>query len=141
MKKRLSSILVPIYKLIFVFVLAVLADGIYWLFKDFGNTSKSALIFLFVFCAVWYLGTFRWKSIHLRGDTLVISNYLKKIAIPLSEVENVKASSFWGWQPQTITLTLKSESAFGKKIIYVPRGAGLHAKPFADELRQIVTSR
>jgi hypothetical protein len=44
-------------------------------------------------------------------------------------------------QPQTITLKLKSESYFGNKIVYVPRGAGLNAKAFADELRDLIEAR
>jgi hypothetical protein len=138
MKRRLSSILVPIYKLIFIFVSA---EAIYWLFQDFSNVTKSGFIFLLVFCGVWYLLTFRWKSVYLKGNSLLVSNYLKTIDIPFAGIETVEASSFWGRQPQTITLTLKTKSAFGNKIIYVPRGLGLHAKPFADELRQMIDSR
>lgn len=138
MKRRLSSVLVPIYKLIFIFVLA---DAIYWLFQDFSNVTKSGFIFLSVFCGIWYLLTFRWKSVYLKGNSLLVSNYLKTIEITFAEVDAVEASSFWGRQPQTITLTLKTKSAFGNEITYVSRGFGLHAEPFADELRQMIDSR
>jgi len=138
MKKRLSSIIVPIYKLIPIFVFA---DAIYWIFQDSRNLIKPGFIFLLLFGGVWYLITFRWKRVYLEGDTLYVSNYLKTIKVHLNEIADVEASSLWGWQPQTITVSLNTESRFGNQIIYVPRGLGLHAKPFADELRSLLTSK
>lgn len=105
-----------------------------------GNPLGFLLFIVFAGLVWWRLAPL--KKVHLlSGGSLLISNYLKTIEVPLSEVESVETMGFWGWQPQTITLTLKSESGFGKEIVYISRGAGLNAKPFADELRQMITSR
>ncbi|HEX8289642.1 MAG TPA: hypothetical protein VF556_16785 [Pyrinomonadaceae bacterium] len=138
MKRQLSSLLVPLYKLIFVFALA---NGIYWLFQDVHNLTQPGLYFIFGWCAVWYILTGCWKSVRLNGGFLQISNYLKTIEVPVSDVANVEGSSFWGWQPQTVKLTLKTASAFGNEIVFVPRGGWLNAKSFADELRQTLALR
>jgi hypothetical protein len=87
---RLSSIITPLYKVIpFIFM----PYGLFWLVHDFGNASLGGIIFLFLWCAVWFLLTFRWKSVYLEGDVLSVSNYLRRIRIPLANVESVEASS------------------------------------------------
>lgn len=72
----------------------------------------------------------------MNGGVLLVSNYLKTVEVPISDIVKVEGSSFWGWQPQTVTLKLKSTSLFGDEIIFVPNGGWLDAKSFADELRQ-----
>src|ERR1044071_2276971 len=134
MKRRLSSILVLLYKLIFIFVLTY---GLFWLFYDLRHAASPGLSFLFFWCAIWYVLTFRWKSVYLKGDSLSISNYLKRVEIPLSNVDSVEASSWWGWQPRTITLYLKTSSEFGDRIVFVPRLGGMEAGEIAEELRNL----
>jgi hypothetical protein len=138
MNRRLSSILVPFYKLIF---LSVLLLGLYWLFFNFNNGSKLGMLFLFLWCAVWYVSTFHWKSVYLTEDSLSVSNYLKRIEIPFTNIESVTASGWLGGRPSTIKLKLKSPSEFGESIVFVPRLAGFEASEIADELRQLMVSR
>lgn len=138
MKQRLSSILIPLSQIIFVSA-AIL--GIYRLIKDYQSLMilPTPIIYpLFVFA---FARTLWWKNVYLKSDSLTVSNYLKTIEIPLLEIDKIRSSSFWGVQPQTITLKLKSKSYFGNKIVYVPRGAGLNAKAFADELRDLIEAR
>ncbi len=97
-------------------------------------------MFSVLWCSIWNLVTFRWKSVYLKNDALSVSNYLRKIEIPLSNIESVKASSWWGWQPRTITVRLKFPSEFGEKIVFVPRGGGFGADEAADELRHLFAS-
>lgn len=138
MKKRLSSIITPIYKIIpFIFV----PYGLFWLIYDFRSASLGGAVFLFVWCAIWSALTFRWKSVYLEGDSLAVSNYLKRIEIPLSKVESVDASNWWGWQPRTVTIRLKSATEFGESIVFVPRLGGLEAGELADELRALIAAR
>jgi hypothetical protein len=133
MKRRLSSLFVPTYKLIFVFVLTL---GVYWLFRDWRNLNAPGLLFIFGWLAVWHFGTNHWKKVVLKGDFLYISNYLKSIEVPVSDIDTIEASDFWGWQPQTVTIKLKSRTIFGNKIVFVPNGGWMYAKAYADELRQ-----
>jgi hypothetical protein len=136
MRRRLSSTLTLVYKLI---LLLMVSNGLYWLTKDPKGVSLPPLLFLSLWCAVWYALTRRWKSVHLAGDDLYVSNYLKKIRIPLAEVKEVEASSVWGWHPRTVTLTLNSPSEFGDRIVFVPRGAGFGASEVARELKRMTT--
>jgi hypothetical protein len=147
---RLSSSTTFIWKFIFTglwlwFPLSYIVQGIWrWLVLSqplsfAGNPLAYLLLIASIGLILWRLAPL--KRVHLNGDSLFISNYLKTIDVPLSEIETVYAAGFWGWHPQTISLTLKSESAFGKEIVYISRGAGLYAKPFADKLRQTIAVR
>lgn len=93
------------------------------------------MVFFFLWCAVWFLLTRRWKSVYLEGNVLSVSNYVRGVKISLTEVDNVEASSWWGRQPRTVTVRLKSATEFGDSIVFVPRGAGMSAGRIADELR------
>jgi len=137
MKRRLSSILVPIYKLTFILVVAY---GLFLTFYDLSKVGKLGLLFLLAFCGVWYLLIFDWKNVYLNDGRLSVSNFWKRIEIPLSNVDVVEASSWWGLQPRTITLYLKSPSEFGKRIVFVPRLGGLEASELSEELRQLLAA-
>ncbi len=97
------------------------------------------LVFVSAWLIIWYFAVHRWKSVYLNSGVLFVSNYLKTVEIPISEIARVEGSSFWGWQPQTVTIKLKSVSAFGDEIVFVPNGGWLDAKSFADELRQVLS--
>ena len=138
MKRRLSSIITPFYKIIpFIFV----PYGIFWLVYDFRGASLGGMSFFFLWCALWLALTFRWKSVYLEGDSLAVSNYLNRVKIPLAKVESVDASSRWGWQPRTVTIRLKSVTEFGESIVFVPRLGGMEAGEIADELRALIAAR
>ena len=77
---------------------------------------------------------------YLKGDALSVSNYLKRIEIPLANLESVEASSWWGWQPRTITVRLKSATEFGKSIVFVPRFGGYGAGEIANELKALIAA-
>jgi hypothetical protein len=132
MKRRLSSLLVPLYKLIFVVVLTI---SIYGLLRDWRNLNVLGVLFIFGWCAVLHFGANHWKRVDLDNGILYISNYLKTIKVPVSEIAKIEASSFWGWQPQTVRVKLKSHTVFGKEIVFVPNGGWLNAKAYADDLR------
>jgi hypothetical protein len=124
MAKRLSSIVTPFckftpfvltgYTLLRVTGSALLRESIK--LEDVKVVGGALLLF-----TLWYLGTFRWKNVYLEDDGLRVSNYFKSIDIPLSNIKDINASSWWGWQPQTIILRLYSPTEFGTKIIFVPR--------------------
>jgi hypothetical protein len=137
MKRRLSSIITPFYKVIpFIF----LPYGLFWLVYDFRSASLGGIIFFFLWCGIWFLFTHHWKSVYVENDVLSVSNYLKRIKVPLSDVESVEASSWWGWQPRTITVLLKLPSEFGESIVFVPRLGGLAAGEITDELHKLIAS-
>jgi hypothetical protein len=137
MKNRLSSILVPIFKLI---PILVLANVLFWIIYDFRNVKLSGILFIFLWCAFWYLLTSRWRDVYLKGNTLYVSNFLKRTEIPVSNIESVEASSWWGWQPRTIILKLKSPAEIGDEIIFVPKPLGFMASETANQLRRQLIS-
>jgi hypothetical protein len=138
MKKWLSSILVPIFKLI---PILLFANGLFWLFYDFHNANMSGILGYFFLCAIWFLVTFRWKIVYSKGNTLYVFNYLKTVEIPFSNIVSVEASSWWGWQPRSIILKLKTSTEFGDEIIFIPKPLGYMATETANQLRQFLISK
>jgi len=103
----------------------------------------------FLFFAVWLTGAFAacrygWKNKHVSVDEqfLYATNYLKEIAIPLSEMESVKY--FGLGNIRTVTVHLKSRSEFGRSIKFNPlyhSFFGIDEPPVVDELRRIICER
>ncbi|HKQ74004.1 MAG TPA: hypothetical protein VJ810_09905 [Blastocatellia bacterium] len=74
------------------------------------------------------------KEVWLEADTLRVRNYLKTIQVPLELIERVRLSD---GRYKSITVHLRQESEFGKKIYFVPRGAGTFSsewEKFPDEI-------
>lgn len=130
MKRRLSSLFVPFFKLVFGFALI---GAIYVLFRNFNLASLLSIFVLFI---LWYFRINPWKKVYLENGFLYVSNYLKTIEVPVSDITKIEASDFWGWQPQTVTIMLKSRTIFGNEIVFVPNGGWMYAKSYVDQLRQ-----
>lgn len=74
------------------------------------------------------------KRVVIKGDTLLVSNYLKEIAIPLSQVRYVDGPD---WSSlRRITLVLREPSEFGEEIVFAPDV--LDAGEVARELKRWV---
>lgn len=85
---------------------------------------------------LWF--NLRAKEVSIEGDFLYVSNFLKEIKIPLSEVR--KVTEMMLINPNPITIHLKHPTRFGKKIIFIPTYRffsfdGSH--PIVDELKQL----
>ena len=81
----------------------------------------------------WLLG--RVKRVRLVGDTLEVSNFRRRILVPLGDVERVSGTRFSN--PERIFLELRTPSAFGSRIAFIPplrwlRGFSAH--PLVAEL-------
>ncbi len=77
--------------------------------------------------ALWVLGTafvsaFGWglKRVILDGDVLVVSNYLRRVRVPLADVASVRRSRF----PHNggVEITLAHPTAFGRRVRFVAGG-------------------
>ncbi len=122
-KKTLSSIGTFFFK--YGFTTIWIGLSVLFAFVDFrSNRDNRELDFTFFFIisiivTPFLLLTFgSLKKVTLDGSELVISNYLKKIRVPLSQVENVWESSFL--RPKLISITFKAPTAFGRKIRFLP---------------------
>ena len=80
----------------------------------------------FIFLLGWIIGIafFYWACIRLKAvsvddNFLYVSNYLKEITIPLSNIYDVTENRWLNIHP--VTIHLKSPSEFGDKIIFMPK--------------------
>jgi hypothetical protein len=100
--------------------------------------------------AAWIVGStmalgFGWglKRVRLIGDTLEVSNYLRRISIPLDDVVEVRQRAFPHFG--SITLELRQQTVFGTHITFIPRGKRARwfgeEGPMVTELKELVGGR
>ena len=134
MKRQISSkttiLLKIILPIIFTFQLTAM---LFLMFFSFGRNEYLALKFFFpVMIVVGLFALFRttmkYKKVALDDEFLYVSNYLKEIKIPLSHVGDV--TEFKWIRNRPITIHLRTESEFGRKITFTPKSNGFRI--FAD---------
>jgi hypothetical protein len=59
------------------------------------------------------------KKVSIHGDKLYVSNFRREIAVPVSEIVNVRGNILT--DPQRITLYLRNPTEFGSKIIFLAK--------------------
>lgn len=80
----------------------------------------------FIFLLFWIMGIaflywtcMRLKAVSVDDDFLYVSNYIKEISIPLSNIHDVTENRWINVHP--VTIHLKSPSEFGDKIVFMPK--------------------
>ena len=95
----------------------------------------------FIAWLLWFASGLKWVSID--DSFLYVAGLRKEIQIALSQIDRVEASFMQ--RPKVITLRLKSPSAFGKKIAFVPEQRIFESiragHPLVDELRAMMRAR
>lgn len=66
-----------------------------------------------------YLTVMRYKKVSVDDEFLYVSNYRKEITIPVSNISGVTETRWVRTRP--ITIHLKTDSEFGRKIVFMPR--------------------
>ena len=100
--------------------------------------SEMKWIFLLVTLAgsaFIYWACVRLKRVSIDGSSLVISNYLKEIVVPLQELESVSENRWINIHP--VTLAFRRETDFGRSVVFMPRMrwfSFLSSHPVVDEL-------
>lgn len=86
------------------------------------------------FTVAWVVGTVLFlslarglKVVYLDGERLWVSNFRRRIPIPLSEIESVEEIRWLNIHP--IILNLNRSTEFGDRIVFMPQGTGT---PFAS---------
>lgn len=108
-----------------------------WLTLPGGAKSPFADLNPLVFVFPILVGTVAFrvlgglKRVFLKGDRLAVSNYLKEIEIPLSDVERVSGPE--NSSHRRIAIQLRTPSSFGDEIVFMPPLFG--AREAADALR------
>lgn len=97
------------------------------------------LLALIVGAAFIYWSGIRMKKVWLAQNSLVISNYLEEITVPLQQVERVSGSILM--TPELVWVHFRRPTIFGKRIIFMPKlrlWSGFSEHPIVEELRQLI---
>jgi len=144
MKRRLSSLETVLMKVIFPgfwIPLFGIASLTMFLRPIEGHDSEPKWMFLLIWLAGFafiYWSCIRLKEVSVDENFLYVSNYLKEVAIPLSEIEDVTENVWINIHP--VTIHLKSRSVFGDKIVFMPTVrffAFFSSHPVVAELKEL----
>ena len=124
-RRTISSPLTPIFKV--VFPLAVIGAFVYsavWL---------GALIFVCWVCVPL-------KHVAVDQTYVHVSNYVREIRVPLSEIVDITQNKLLNIRPVRITFYV--ETPFGNRVVFMPmpRLSTFSAHPIVAELRALVAS-
>ena len=118
----------------------MLVMGLIWLISDH-NGLKLGILFFFITGAFIAARFFRLKKVQLYQEVLYVSNYLRCIVIPLEDIARVEVSLWWEGSPRLATLHLRKCSAFGSRIVFIPRGWAFLASGKTDEISAAISAR
>jgi len=120
---RISSIVTLPYKFGFPLLAIIFLIPLIWERWSVSPAVNFLLILeylislLLLGTSLWMFGPVKRVSLDEKDRLLYVSNYRKEIAIPLSEIADV--SSFILSEPSRITISLRSRSEFGQKIVFL----------------------
>jgi hypothetical protein len=145
MEKRIdSSVFTFIYKFMFPFIsvcmFILMTITFFYLTKlPFLSKIAASLCFLIIASFFCFFGA-PLKRIFIAKDHLLISNYFKTIRTSFSEVDHISEAT--AIYPNTATIHFKTDTKFGRKIVFMPklsfRTYGYH--PDVKELQELVAS-
>lgn len=145
MKRTISSAQTFIAKFIapilFIIVLISLLSDFYKSPKNLISLPFPFLIFIFLCIAFsfWFSG--KMKKVSIDGQNLYISNYLKEISVPLSDIYDVTEIVWLNGHP--VTIHLKNPTELGSKILFMPKirmFAFFSSHPVVSELKESARS-
>src|SRR5262249_14434016 len=144
MKRRLSSLQTPFMKFLFPgFIGAWMICSGVWPDGPFPPPNGPLLVVLIASSITSWRTFMQLKEVSVDQDFLYISNFLKEISLPLSEIKHVTESR---WNTRAVTIHLYSPSEFGDKIVFMPTTGffglfGLFSShPVVAELKQLASS-
>ena len=109
--------------------------------NDVDPFAKVFFLFAWVVGSAFiYWSSIRLKEVRVDDNFLYVSNYLKEVAIPLSDIYDVTENRWINIHP--VTIHLKSPSEFGDKIIFMPKTrvfAFFSSHPVVNELKRLAT--
>lgn len=140
-KRELSSKLTILPKLLAAFFIGVICIMTLVMFLGLDRSEQPAPKFIFLVMTfgstiIFYFTIFKYKRVWIDESFLYVSNHLKEINIPLSNISEVTEIAYIRGHPITIHLTISSE--FGKKITFTPKANGFRffrANPLVNELK------
>ena len=145
MKRTISSSQTILMKIIFPMIWIPLfgMGALTVLFSPSNDLTFPKLYFLFL----WIVGSafiywlcIRLKKVSVDGGFLYVSNYVKEITVPLTEIYDVTENVWINIHP--VTIHLKFPSEFGDKIRFMPKTrffAWFSSHPIVSELQELAT--
>lgn len=92
---------------------------------------------------IYYFTVMKFMAVAVDNRFLYVSNFLKEVSIPLSNVRNVTEIVWLRGNP--VTIHLRTPSEFGSKITFIPKSKGftksLQSHPVVAELRQMTQTK
>jgi hypothetical protein len=107
--------------------------------SESGRIDLGLILLFFLACLLLFWNPMRSKVLKLDGDRLIVSNYFRETVIPLRDVDRVSGSILIS--PEFVSIHLKTPSAFGSKIVFLPPVrffVGFNRHPLVAELRALV---
>lgn len=83
------------------------------------------------------------KQVSIYGDKLYVSNFRREIAVPISEIVDVRGNIL-AREPQRVTIYLRNPTEFGSKIIFIAQHrwfGGWSTHPIVDELLSLASTQ
>ncbi len=112
------------------------------------STSQPSPKFLLlgmeiVGATIYYFTVMKFMAVAVDERFLFVSNFLKEISIPLSNVSDVTEIVWIRGNP--VTIHLRTPSEFGRKITFIPKSKGLfkffQPHPFVAELKEMAKTK
>jgi hypothetical protein len=146
MKRQLSSKGTFFAKVVMPCAAIVILSGvILGIFFGMSGEKSLPLSLRFMFLAlpvvaatILYWTVMKYMAVSIADNFLYVSNYMKEISIPLSNVEDVTEIVWLRGHP--VTIHLKTGSEFGKKITFMPQTRGFNffsSHPVVAELKEL----
>lgn len=140
MKRSISSGSTPFFKF---FLSPAIIFFLLFLWINIGSLSDASTFFPLLVASlaapVFLMPFIKLKRIYIDKDFLFVTNFLKGIVIPISEVESVRRvpnSSL------VLEINLRHSSEFGKRILFLPRYGEAHERrSVVEELEKRATSQ
>jgi len=144
MRRELSSKQTFFLKIILpIFFIALITAATFGII--FSSRSGEILPVIIMFPLIGFVAIFsmyftlmRYKKVSVDDEFLYVSNYLKETEIPVSDIAGVTEIKWIRTRP--ITIHLKNDSEFGRKIVFMPKFNGFRIfadNPIVAELKEL----
>jgi hypothetical protein len=117
--RRLSTRATFVFKFVFpVFVLATLAGVTVAVASQSPPTALLFGVIEALVLALFWRYAWPIKRVMAHPDHLLVSNYLRELAVPYRQIESVREVMWINWHPAIVTL--KTPCPFGRSFMYYP---------------------
>jgi hypothetical protein len=109
-----------------------------------GTPAQMRLLFLLAFvvgAVSFWLFCVPLKQVRVDGGNLYVSNFRQEIAVPLAAIARVSENRWVNIHP--VTIYLRTETAFGSKIMFMPKqrlAFTWTSHPVVNEIRQMAAA-